>query len=72
MSVLSSSVARNFNDVMVQNKHTRQQLLCFFVKLVHMGLCPLLFRTDDGMQSQFHVHIFKDGRLAVAVSLRSR
>ncbi len=32
------------------------------------GLCPRLFRTDNGMQPHLDVHIFMDSRLAVAVA----
>lgn len=32
------------------------------------GLCPGLFGTDNRMQTLFDVHIFMDGRLAVAVA----
>ena len=31
--------------------------------------CPWLFRTDNGAQAKFRVHIFMDGRGAVVVSL---
>ena len=33
------------------------------------GLCPRLFRTDNGMQPRLGVHIFMNGRLAVAAAL---
>ena len=32
------------------------------------GLCPRLFRADDGMQAHLRVHVFMDGSGTVAVS----
>ena len=48
----------------------RMEVLIQFVPEYFMGLsrlCPQLFGADDGAQTHLRIHVFMDGRCAVAV-----
>lgn len=69
ISILQEQICEIHTPFLV--RFVRMEIL-FQLILEHLmgppGLCPWLFRTDNGMQPQLDVHIFMDGRLAVAVA----